>query len=245
MGRIFEVRKSAMFARWDKMAKNFTRIGKEIVIAVKAGGPDPGTNAALRRCFQNARSVGMPKDRVEAAIKRAQGKDLVNYDEILYEGYAPHGVAVLVETATDNHVRTVANVKSVFNKGGGALGNSGSVAFQFKKMGVFKLKPEGLDADELELELIDAGLEELGEGSSDPDTAGNTTEVLVLRCAFADFGSLQKALEEKGLSPISAELEWIPTTTVSLNDEQSEEVLKLVDKLEQDEDVQKVFHNLA
>lgn len=245
MGRIFEVRKSAMFARWDKMAKNFTRIGKEIVIAVKAGGPDPNSNAALRRCFQNARSVGMPKDRVEAAIKRAQGKDLVNYDEILYEGYAPHGVAVLVETATDNHVRTVANVKSVFNKGGGALGNSGSVAFQFKKMGVFKLKPEGLDADELELELIDAGLEELGEGTSDPDTAGNTTEVLVLRCAFADFGSLQKALEEKGISPISAELEWIPTTTVSLNDEQSEEVLKLVDKLEQDEDVQKVFHNLA
>jgi len=245
MGRIFEVRKSAMFARWDKMAKNFTRIGKEIVIAVKAGGPDPNSNAALRRCFQNARSVGMPKDRVEAAIKRAQGKDLVNYDEILYEGYAPHGVAILVETATDNHVRTVANVKAIFNKGGGAMGNSGSVAFQFKKMGVFKLKPEGLDADELELELIDAGLEELGEGTSDPDNAGNTTEVLVLRCAFADFGSLQKALEEKGISPISAELEWIPTTTVSLNDEQSEEVLKLVDKLEQDEDVQKVFHNLA
>jgi len=245
MGRIFEVRKSAMFARWDKMAKNFTRIGKEIVIAVKAGGPDPNSNAALRRCFQNARSVGMPKDRVEAAIKRAQGKDLVNYDEILYEGYAPHGVAILVETATDNHVRTVANVKAIFNKGGGAMGNSGSVAFQFKKMGVFKLKPEGLDADELELELIDAGLEELGEGTSDPDNAGNTFEVLVLRCAFADFGSLQKALEEKGISPISAELEWIPTTTVSLNDEQSEEVLKLVDKLEQDEDVQKVFHSLA
>lgn len=245
MGRIFEVRKSAMFARWDKMAKNFTRIGKEIVIAVKAGGPDPNSNAALRRCFQNARSVGMPKDRVEAAIKRAQGKDLVNYDEILYEGYAPHGVAILVETATDNHVRTVANVKAIFNKGGGAMGNSGSVAFQFKKMGVFKLKPEGLDADELELELIDASLEELGEGTSDPDNAGNTFEVLVLRCAFADFGSLQKALEEKGISPISAELEWIPTTTVSLNDEQSEEVLKLVDKLEQDEDVQKVFHNLA
>jgi YebC/PmpR family DNA-binding regulatory protein len=245
MGRIFEVRKSAMFARWDKMAKNFTRIGKEIVIAVKAGGPDPGTNAALRRCFQNARSVGMPKDRVEAAIKRAQGKDLVNYDEILYEGYAPHGVAVLVETATDNHVRTVANVKAIFNKGDGAMGNSGSVAFQFKKMGVFKLKPEGLNPEELEFELIDAGLEELGEGTSDPDIAGNTTEVLVLRCAFADFGNLQKALEEKGISPISAELEWIPTTTVSLSDEQSEDVLKLVDKLEQDEDVQKVFHNLA
>jgi len=234
-----------MFARWDKMAKNFTRIGKEIVIAVKAGGSDPNGNAALRRCYQNARSVGMPKDRVEAAIKRASGKEMVNYDEILYEGYAPHGVAVLVETATDNHVRTVANVKSIFNKGDGALGNSGSVAFQFKKMGVFKLKPEGLNPEELEFELIDAGLEELGEGTSEPDTAGNTTEVLVLRCAFADFGNLQKALEEKGISPISAELEWIPTTTVSLTDEQAEDVLKLVDKLEQDEDVQKVFHNLA
>jgi YebC/PmpR family DNA-binding regulatory protein len=135
MGRIFEVRKSTMFARWDKMAKNFTRIGKEIIIAVKAGGPDPNSNAALRRCFQNARSVGMPKDRVEAAIKRAQGKELINYDEILYEGYGPHGVAILVETATDNHVRTVANVKSIFNKGNGVLGNSGSVSFQFKNRG--------------------------------------------------------------------------------------------------------------
>ncbi|RYY64150.1 MAG: YebC/PmpR family DNA-binding transcriptional regulator, partial [Chitinophagaceae bacterium] len=233
MGRIFEVRKSAMFARWDKMAKNFTRIGKEIIIAVKAGGSDPGTNAALRRCFQNARSVGMPKDRVEAAIKRAQGKELVNYDEILYEGYAPHGVAVLVETATDNHVRTVANVKSIFNKGGGTLGNSGSVAFQFKKMGVFKLKPEGLSAEDLELELIDFGLEELGEG-----TGENGEEVLVLRCAFSDFGNLQKGLEEKGLNPLSAELEWIPSTTVELSEEQAQDVLKLVDKLEQDEDVQ-------
>src|SRR5574338_1233500 len=163
MGRIFEVRKATMFARWDRMAKQFTRIGKEIAIAVKAGGPDPNTNPALRRCFQNAKSVNMPKDRVEAAIKRAQGKELANYDEILYEGYAPHGVALLVETATDNHVRTVANVKSHFNKGGGALGNSGSVSFQFKKMGVFKLKPEELNTDDLELELIDYGLEELGE----------------------------------------------------------------------------------
>src|SRR5678809_1694732 len=154
MGRIFEVRKASKFARWDKMAKNFTRIGKEIIIAVKVGGADPNSNAALRRCFQNARSVGMPKDRVEAAIKRAQGKELINYDEILYEGYAPHGVALLVETATDNHVRTVANVKSYFTKGGGTLGNSGSVSFQFKKMGTFKLKPEGLNMEDLELELI-------------------------------------------------------------------------------------------
>ncbi|TAH03406.1 MAG: YebC/PmpR family DNA-binding transcriptional regulator [Sphingobacteriales bacterium] len=240
MGRIFEVRKASMFARWDKMAKNFTRIGKEIVIAVKAGGPDPGTNAALRRCFQNARSVGMPKDRVEAAIKRAQGKELINYDEILYEGYAPHGVALLVETATDNHVRTVANVKSHFNKGGGALGNSGSVAFQFKKMGVFKLNPTGLSADDLELELIDAGLEEMGEGSAE-----NGDTVLVLRCAFADFGNLQKGLEERNIHPISAELEWIPTTTVPVNDEQAEDISKLIDKLEQDDDVQKVFHNMG
>lgn len=239
MGRIFEVRKSTMFARWDKMAKNFTRIGKEIIIAVKAGGADPNSNAALRRCFQNARSVGMPKDRVEAAIKRAQGKELVNYDEILYEGYGPHGVAILVETATDNHVRTVANVKSIFNKGDGVLGNSGSVSFQFRKMGVFKLKPEGLNTEELEFELIDAGLEEMGES-----TGENGEEVLVLRCAFNDFGSMQKALEEKKITPLSAEVEWIPTTTVSLNEEQAQDVLKLVDKLEQDEDVQKVFHNL-
>ena len=228
-----------MFARWDRMAKQFTRIGKEIAIAVKTGGPDPTTNPALRRCFQNAKSVNMPKDRVEAAIKRAQGKEMENYEEILYEGYAPHGVAVLVETATDNHVRTVANVKSHFNKLGGTLGNSGSVSFQFKKMGVFKLKPEGLDADELELELIDHGLEEMGEG-----TGEHGEPVLVLRAAFNDFGKMQKALEEKGITPISSENEWIPTSTVELPEEQVQDVLKLVDKLEQDEDVQKVFYNL-
>jgi len=228
-----------MFARWDRMAKQFTRIGKEIAIAVKAGGPDPATNPALRRCMQNAKSVNMPKDRVEAAIKRAQGKEMDNYDEILYEGYAPHGVAVLVETATDNHVRTVANVKSHFNKGGGALGNSGSVAFQFKKLGVFKVKPEGLNPEELELELIDYGLEELGDS-----TGENGEDILVIRCGFTDFGNMQKALEEKNITPLSAELEWIPATTVELPEDQAQEVLKLVDRLEQDEDVQKVFHNL-
>ena len=240
MGRIFEVRKATMFARWDRMAKQFTRIGKEIAIAVKAGGPDPATNPALRRCFQNAKAVNMPKDRVEAAIKRAQGKEMENYDEILYEGYAPHGVAILVETATDNHVRTVANVKSHFNKGGGALGNSGSVAFQFKKMGVFKLKPENLNAEELELELIDFGLEELGEG-----TGENEESVLIVRCGFTDFGNMQKALEDKGITPLSAELEWIPTVTVPVNDEQAADVSKLIERLEQDDDVQKVFHNMG
>lgn len=240
MGRIFEVRKATMFARWDRMAKQFTRIGKEIAIAVKTGGPDPNTNPALRRCFQNAKAVNMPKDRVEAAIKRAMGKEMENYEEILYEGYGPHGVAILVETATDNHVRTVANVKAAFNKGGGALGNSGSVSFQFKKMGVFKLKPEGLNTEELEFELIDHGLEEMGEG-----TGENGEEVLVLRCAFNDFGNMQKALEEKGITPLSSEVEWIPSTTVPLNDTQAEDVSKLIEKLEQDDDVQKVFHNMG
>ena len=229
-----------MFARWDRMAKQFTRIGKEIIIAVKAGGPDVATNPALRRCYQNARSVGMPKDRVEAAIKRAMGKDTTNYEEILYEGYAPHGVALLVETATDNHVRTVANVKACFNKGNGALGNSGSVSFQFKKMGVFKLIPEGLNTDDLELELIDFGLEELGESVDD-----NDNPIIILRCAFLEFGNLQKALEEKNITPISAELEWIPTITVPVTDEQAEDVSKLIERLEQDDDVNKVFHNMG
>jgi len=235
MGRIFEVRKSAMFARWDKMAKNFTRIGKEIVIAVKAGGSDPNSNAALRRCFQNARSVGMPKDRVEAAIKRATGKDLVNYDEILYEGYAPHGIAVLVETATDNSTRTVANVRMHFTKGGGALGTSGSVAFTFNRMGEFKVKNNGQNLEELELELIDYGLEEIGE-----DSEGN----IIIRTAYNEFGNMAKALEEKKIEVITAELTRIPTNTVELGEEEANEVLKLVDKLEQDDDVQKVYHNL-
>ncbi len=229
-----------MFARWDRMAKQFTRIGKEIAIAVKAGGPDPATNPALRRCMQNAKSVNMPKDRVEAAIKRAMGKEMESYDEILYEGYAPHGVALLVETATDNHVRTVANIKSHFNKGGGTLGNSGSVSFQFKKMGVFKLKPEGLNTEELELELIDHGLEELGDG-----TGENGEPILVVRVAFNDFGNMQKALEEKNITLISSEVEWIPATTVPVTDAEAEDVSKLIERLEQDDDVQKVFHNMG
>jgi YebC/PmpR family DNA-binding regulatory protein len=181
----------------------------------------------------------MPKDRIEAAVKRAMGKEMENFEEILYEGYAPHGVAVLVETATDNHVRTVANIKSHFNKGNGAMGTSGSVSFQFKKMGVFKLKNDGISLEDLELELIDFGLEELGESTNEEGE-----DILVIRCAFNDFGNMQKALEEKNISTLSAEVEWIPTTVVELNEEQAQDVLKLVDRLEQDEDVQKVFYNL-
>ena len=236
MGRIFEVRKSKMFARYDRMAKGFTRIGKEIAIAVKKGGPDPENNPALRRCVQNAKSINMPKDRVESAIKNAMGKDTSNYDEVLYEGYAPHGVAILVETATDNTTRTVANVRSHFNKGGGNLGNSGSVGFLFKHLGVFKLSAEGLNMDDMELELIDAGLEELGE-----DSEGN----IIVRCGFNDFGNMQKALEERNIIPISSELEWIPLTTVDVTEEQADEVFKLIERVEQDDDVQRVFHNMA
>lgn len=236
MGRIFEVRKSAMFARYDRMAKQFSRIGKEIAIAVKKGGADPNNNPMLRRIMQNAKSVNMPKDRVEAAIKNALGKDTSNYEEVLYEGYAPHGIAILVVTATDNTTRTVANVRSHFNKGGGALGNSGSVGFLFKQLGVFKLKPEGLNMDDMELELIDYGLEEVGE-----DSEGN----IIVRCGFTDFGNMQKALEEKGITPISSELEWIPLNTVEVSEAQSEDVFKLIERVEQDDDVQQVFHNMA
>ncbi len=236
MGRIFEVRKSAMFARYDRMAKQFTRIGKEIAIAVKKGGPDPDTNPMLRRVMQNGKAVNMPKDRIEGAIKNALGKDTSNYDEVLYEGYAPHGIALMVVTATDNTTRTVANVRSHFTKGGGALGNSGSVGFLFKHLGVFKLAAEGLNPEDLELELIDAGLEELGE-----DAEGN----LIVRCEFADFGNMQKALEERGITPISSELEWIPLNTVEISEEQAEDVFKLIERVEQDDDVQHVFHNMA
>lgn len=240
MGRIFEVRKHTMFARWNRMAKQFTRINKDITIAVKAGGTDPSNNPALRRVIQNARAINMPKDKVEAAIKRAAGKDVANYEVAIYEGYAPHGVAILVETATDNPTRTVGNVRNIFNKNGGNLASTGSVSFMFRRMGVFRLAPEGIDQDDLELYLIDHGLEEMGES-----TGEKGEPQLVVRCAFADFGRLQKAIEDRGITPISAEHEYIPVTPVSLPEDQAMDVLKLVDKLEQDEDVQKVFHNLA
>ena len=235
MGRIFEVRKSTMFARWDKMAKAFSRIGKEIAIAVKASGPDPDNNPALRRCILNAKSVNMPKDRVDAAIKRAMGKDKTDYEEVVYEGYAPHGVAVIIDTATDNTTRTVANLRMHFTKGGGSLGNSGSVGFLFNRVGEFKIKNGGQNLEDLELELIDFGLEEIGE-----DSEGN----IIIRAAFTEFGNMAKALDDKGIEVISSELKRIPATTVELNDEQAKEVLELVDRLEQDDDVQAVFYNL-
>ncbi len=240
MGRIFETRKATMFARWDRMSKAFTRIGKDVAIAVKAGGPNPDGNPALRRSIQNARAVNMPKDRIEAAIKRASGQSAADYQEVLYEGYGPNGIAVLVETATDNPTRTVANVRGHFNKYGGNLGSSGSVGFLFKRMGVFRLKPDSIDQESLELDLIDHGLEEMGEG-----TGEKGEPQLVIRCGFTDFGRLQKAIEDRGLAPISVESEYVAQTGVSLPEEKATEVLKLVDAIEQDDDVQRVFHNLA
>ena len=241
MGRMFEKRKHTMFARYDRMAKQFARVGKDIVIAVKAGGPDPDMNPQLRRAMQNAKGVNMPKEKVEAAIKRAMGKDTAGYDEVLYEGYGPHGVPLLIETATDNVNRTVANLRAVFSRGDGNLGTTGSVAFQFTKMGAFQLDPADVpDRDAFELELIDEGLEDLDDG-----VAEDGRDVLVVRCAFADFGQMQRALDERGLEPIAAEVEYVPATTAALPDEQADAVLDLVGKLEADDDVQRVFHNLA
>jgi YebC/PmpR family DNA-binding regulatory protein len=240
MGRMFEVRKHTMFARWNRMAKQFAKIGKDITIAVKSGGTDPNSNPTLRRVIQNARAVNMPKDKVEAAIKRAAGRDATNYTETIYEGYAPHGVAVLVETATDNPTRTVANVRSIFTKHEGSLASSGSVSFMFRKLGVFRLSPAGIDLDDLELYLIDHGLDEMGEGASDKGEPQ-----IVVRCAFENFGQLQKALEERGITPISAEHEYLCNAPISLPEDQATEVMTLLDKLEQDEDVQNVYHTLA
>ncbi|MCP5471792.1 MAG: YebC/PmpR family DNA-binding transcriptional regulator [Steroidobacteraceae bacterium] len=240
MGRIFEVRKATMFARWNRMAKQFARIAKDITMAVKAGGPDPGANPTLRRVIQNARAVNMPKDKVEAAIKRASGRDATHYEEVIYEAYAPHGIALLIETATDNPTRTVANVRNVVSKNGGNLATSGSVSFQFKKMGVFRLDPAGIDQDDLELYLIDHGLDEMGESSGEKGEPQ-----IIARCAFSDFGTLQAGLEARGLAPLSAEHEYLPTAPTELGETEAREVLELVDKLEQEDDVQRVFHNLG
>jgi YebC/PmpR family DNA-binding regulatory protein len=235
MGRIFEKRKHKMFARFDKMAKAFTRIGKDIAIAVKQGGPLPENNPKLRMAIQNAKGVNMPKDRVEAAIKRASSKEDKDYQEVTYEGYGPHGVPILVECATDNPTRTVANVRLHFSKNGGSMGNSGSVSFMFERKGVFKFDPDKLDLDELELDLIDAGADDIDRGE----------EETIVYTKFTEFGHMQKFLESKNLEPKSSELHYIPATTKELSEEQQDEVLKCVEALEGDDDVQNVYHNLA
>lgn len=240
MGRAFEFRKERKFKRWAKMAVQFTRLGKEIVMAVKAGGANPDANSRLRTAMQNAKAVNMPKDRVEAAIKRASNKDESNYEELVYEGYAAHGVAILVETATDNTNRTVANVRSYFNKCDGTLGKTGSLDFIFTRQSVFRFEPGEVDLEELEFDLIDAGLEEIyvEEGEEGKDVA-------VIHTAFEDFGKMQKALEQKGIEVISAKLERVAQSTTEVNEEQAADVLKLVDKLEDDDDVQAVYHNMG
>ena len=243
MGRIFETRKATMFKRWDKMAKLFTRFGKDIAIAVKSGGPSPDINPTLRRVLHNARVANMPRDKIENAIKKASGQGAESYDIVVYEGYAAHGIAIIVETATNNVVRTVANVRSAFKTHGGSIGTEGSVAFQFKRMGVFRLSPEALagkDLEALELDLIDHGLEEMGEGTNDkgePQT--------IIRGGFSDFGKLQAAIEARGIAVLSADSEYVAQNLLTLPDDKSTEVLELVDALEQDEDVQRVFHNLG
>jgi YebC/PmpR family DNA-binding regulatory protein len=244
MGRAFEFRKGRKMKRWDRMSKDFTRIGKEIVMAVKEGGPNPDTNARLRTAIQNGKGVNMPKDRVDAAIKRASGKDEKDYQEVVYEGYGPHGVAIVVETATDNPTRTVSNVRLYFNRNNGALGTAGSSDYTFTRKGVFKLAAEGLDRDELELELIDAGAEDVYE-TTEEDEHGTEHQYIVVETAFTDFGQMQQALGAKGTNVVSATLQRVPNTTVSLNDEQAEEVEKLIDKLEEDEDVQAVYHTMG
>lgn len=240
MGRAFEFRKERKFKRWAKMAVQFTRLGKEIVMAVKAGGGSPDTNSRLKTVMQNAKAVNMPKDRVEAAIKRATSKDEGNYEEIVYEGYAPHGVAVLVETATDNTNRTVANVRSYFTKTNGSLGKTGSLDFIFSRKSVFTFEPKDLDLDGLELELIDAGLEDL---FVETDEEGN--DLAVIHTAYEDFGKMQKALEEQGIETKSAKLERIALSHHEVTEDQVADVMKLIDKLEEDDDVQAVYHNMA
>ena len=235
MGRIFEKRKHKMFARFDRMAKAFTRIGKEISIAVKQGGPYPENNPKLRLAIQNAKGVNMPKDRVEAAIRRASSKEEKDFQEVTYEGYAPHGVPVVVECATDNPTRTVANIRLHFSKNGGAMGNSGSVTFLFERRGVFKFDPAKINIDEIELDLIDAGAEEIEQGEDE----------IVIYTKFADFGQMQKFLEAKNLEAKSSEIQFVPTTTKELTEEHQDEVFKLIEALEADDDVQHVYHNLA
>lgn len=235
MGRAFEKRKHKMFARYDKMAKVFTKLGKEIAISVKQGGPDPDGNPRLRTAIQNARGVNMPKDRIDGAIKRASSKEEGNFEEMVYEGYGPHGVPIVIECATDNTTRTVANVRMYFSRGNGTLGKTGSLDFLFERKGVFRLdKTDTLNPEELELELIDHGLDSL---EVDDDQ-------IIIYTAFADFGKMQKALEDKKIAVKKAGLERIPSTYSEVTESQADEVLELIDKFEEDDDVQAVYHNL-
>ncbi len=237
MGRAFEFRKERKFKRWGNMARVFTRLGKEITIAAKAGGTDPDGNPRLRTLIQTAKSENMPKDNIERAIKRAVEKDQGDYKEMVYEGYGPHGIAFLIETATDNPTRTVANVRSYFNKCGGSLGTSGSVDFMFERKCVFKVKPkEGLDLEELELEMIDFGVEEIFQDE----------EEIVIYGSFESFGSIQKYIEENGLELISGGFERMPTVELKkLNPEEQAEIEKLIEKFENDDDVQNVYHTMS
>ena len=240
MGRAFEYRKATKFARWDKMAKAFSKAGRHITMAVKSGGPDPDTNITLRRAIQNAKAVQMPKDKIEAAIKKAADKDTSGYEEHTYEGMAPHGVAVVIDTATDNPTRTVANIRAAFNKKGGSLGTKGMHDFLFQRKGVFYVPIDQIsDVEEIELELIDFGLENI-----EKDTVEDK-EMYKVFVAFEDFGNMQEGLENIGIKPEKSELERIPSHTKELNEEQIDEILELIDKFEQDDDVTNVFHNLA
>lgn len=235
MGRAFEYRKARKLKRWGNMSRTFTRIGKEITIAVKAGGPDPSTNPRLRMLFQNAKAANMPKDTVERAVKKATDKDSGDYKEITYEGYGPHGIAIFVEAATDNNTRTVANVRSYFTKHGGSLGTQGSLTFLFDHKSVFKIKPkDDMSLEDLELELIDYGVDEI---EADEDE-------IVLYGAFEEFANIQKYLESNGFEIISAEFERIPNDLKEVTPEQRAAIDKLLEKLEEDEDVQNVFHNM-
>ncbi len=234
MGRAFEFRKARKMKRWSAMSKAFTRIGKDIVMAVKEGGPDPDSNSRLRAVIQNAKSVNMPKDNIERAIKRASDKSQGDYKEVIFEGYAPHGIAILVETATDNNTRTVANVRSYFNKCDGSLGTSGSVVFMFDHVCNFRINAEGIDMEELELELIDFGVEEIFE-----DEDG-----VLIYAPFESFGAIQTYLEERSLEILSSGFERIPQVTKKISADQASDVEKLLEKLEEDDDVQNVYHTM-
>ncbi|HWB73872.1 MAG TPA: YebC/PmpR family DNA-binding transcriptional regulator [Nannocystaceae bacterium] len=240
MGRTFENRRQQIEKRGDRDAKAFTRAGRQISMAVKAGGPDPEGNAALRRAITNARAANMPKDRIQNAIDKAMGvAGGAEYQEIVYEGYAPHGAALIVLTATDNPTRTVADLRFAFKKGEGNLGNTGSVAFLFDHFMVFRVAPEGIDRDELELEMIEHGLEALVDGQDD-----DGKPMLVLRCALDNFGALQAGLEGKKVAVASSGQEWVPKSPTPLEEAQADAVLALVEKLEAFDDVQQVFHNV-